>query len=334
MDPNYNTPTNFKPPTTIGNQANRHLVTVLKPLNPVNLTNEKVESEVQKTLELFMRNLSIFYKDNKKINTYNKIISNINSSTNITDKKKYYEELFEELGEFKKTLENYKTTKNTPIDVESFCINVDRLIFIVKQVLEHYKKKIENLEQINDISNRINNNRNEISLEKATTAGAYNRHLKNNLKQRKKEMENAEIEVIKIMKDNINKALEEFLIENKLKMGQGQRQGQEQRQGQRQGQEQRQRQEQRQGQMKKFEHFKKKLEVIFNIIVEHKSYDEKIKYYEQVKQELRNFRSMIQGLKVDNEQTKNSLITTLDKQISRIEDPIIKTFKKYEKYRK
>ena len=312
MDPRNN----FKPPTTIGNQANRHLVTVLKPLNPVNLErneNEKVESEVQKTLELFMKNLSIFYKDNK-INTYKKIISKINSSTNITDKKKYYEELFEKLGEFKKTLENYKTTKNMSNDFKSFCINVDRLIFIIKQVLEHYKKKIENLEKINDISNRINNNRNEISLAQLTTLGAYKQQRKKEAENAKIEAENAEKDVIKIMKDDINKALEEFLIENKLKMEQ------------RQGQEQRERQEQRQGQMKKFEHFKKKLEVIFNIIVEHKSYDEKIKYYEQVKQELKNFRSMIQGLKVDNEQTKNSLITTLDKQISRIDDPILKTY--------
>ena len=110
------------------------------------------------------------------------------------------------------------------------------------------------------------------------------------------------------MKDDIITALEEFLIENKLKMGQ--RQGQEQRQ------------------MKKFEHFKKKLNIIFNVIIGEKSYHKKKEYYEQVKQELENFRSMIQGLKVDNEQTKNSLITTLDKQISRINDPILKTYNK------
>ena len=81
-------------------------------------------------------------------------------------------------------------------------------------------------------------------------------------------------------------------------------------------------------QIKIFEHFKKKLEVIFNIIVGHTSYLKKKKYYEQVIQELENFKSMIQGLKVDNEQTKNSLITTLDKQISRINDPILKTYNK------
>ena len=89
------------------------------------------------------------------------------------------------MGELKKILENYETKKNTSIDVKSFCHSMDKLIFITKQVLEHYKKKIENLEKINVISNSINNI-NE-TLAETTSVTAYNRYLKNNLKQRKEE---------------------------------------------------------------------------------------------------------------------------------------------------
>lgn len=165
MDPNYNTPTTFRPSNSVGNKASEHLTTVLPPMESVELfTVAKQTKKLQelkelenntknlfeslyKVLNIFCNVLEDLEEGKEKVNTINpsyfeghtrKIIQDSRNVSRLFSKTVYYNRLKKEIGILDHKIENI----NYPDDTE-FQKLKDSLVESIKKMSTFLDNMIE-----------------------------------------------------------------------------------------------------------------------------------------------------------------------------------------------